>query len=233
MASNVTFLHMKKRALRLADMENTTFISQTADADGFVELDDIVNQAIRWTYNELVQAYGDDFYEASTDQASTQDQEDYSLPADFYKLIAIYYGEGASPDYWYPMRRFHPKTDMNRQRHNVRRYRYRIIGSNLRISPPPAANVTFRIHYVPTFTELSADGDTFDGINGFEDLAIVEAAIRMRMKEQNEHGDLLAERDRKLVEMRNAAANRDASEPEQIEDVEGVGVLDQVLEAID
>lgn len=218
---DVTFLTLKKRALAQADLLNSTFISSTDDADGYNELDDLMNNSIRWLYHQMVHAWGDDAFATEHEFQGVANQVDYSLPADFWKLLMVDVAEGSSPgvDEWYAVHKYQ-RQDRNRRYRGLIDYRYRLQSTNIRISPSPDTSVRFRITYAPRFTALSADGDTFAGINGYEDVAVLEAAIRMRIKEQTEVQDLIIERERRLVELKEAVDNRDAHEPEQIEDVE-------------
>ena len=61
----------------------------------------------------------------------------------------------------------------------------------------------------------------FDGVNGWEELIVLSAAIRMLAKEESEIRPLVDERDRLENRLAVIVDNRDAGEPEIIQDVQG------------
>lgn len=90
--------------------------------------------------------------------------------------------------------------------------RYRIQGSSLKLYPLPDSAYQMRIYYTPSFVDLVADTDTFDGINGFEEHAIVGAIYKLKMREQMPSNEWLQELQRLETKMR-AAAKLDTGEP--------------------
>jgi hypothetical protein len=66
---------------------------------------------------------------------------------------------------------------------------------------------------------LVLDADTFDGISGWEEYIVVDAAIKMLNKEESDVGVLSKEKDRLVLRITAASANRDIAEPEPIADV--------------
>lgn len=60
----------------------------------------------------------------------------------------------------------------------------------------------------------------FDGVNGWEELVVLNAAIRMSSKEESSTTDMRRERDRIFDRIKLLVENRDQGEPETIQDVQ-------------
>jgi hypothetical protein len=76
-----------------------------------------------------------------------------------------------------------------------------------------------RLWYVPVFTPLVNDSDTFDGVNGWEEYAINLTAKKALVKEESDTSgvdSLLAQQNERLVSI---AENRDAGEPQSVVDI--------------
>ncbi len=56
---------------------------------------------------------------------------------------------------------------------------YRLRNNQIEFLPVPSGSIECRIQYVPTFQDLVADLDTFDGVNGFEKMIGLGVAIEM------------------------------------------------------
>lgn len=50
---------------------------------------------------------------------------------------------------------------------------------DLRLMPTPDAVYTMRVFYLPVLADMSADGDFFNGLAGWEDWVVYEAALRL------------------------------------------------------
>ena len=64
----------------------------------------------------------------------------------------------------------------------------------IRLFPKHSAGKDYRVIYVPNCPTLSTDTDTIDGVAGWEEFIYLDVAIRARIKEQSEVGDLVNER---------------------------------------
>lgn len=155
MASLVTLATLRQSAQQRADMENSTFLS-TAEWNG------LINASAKWLYDKLVAAY-EDYFEKEYSFTTTSNQDTYALPSDFYKLLGTdqVLGNGQS----------------------ITLEPYEALKRNSYQAYNQAGNV-INLRYIPTFTNLSADGDTFDGVNGWEEFIIVDAARKAAMKEE-------------------------------------------------
>jgi hypothetical protein len=57
-------------------------------------------------------------------------------------------------------------------------------GNKLAIFPPSDAAYTYVCWYLPVLADLSADGDTFDGVSGWEDFIVWDCVCRLIVKDQ-------------------------------------------------
>jgi hypothetical protein len=222
MAFNVTLGSMKTQARQRADMENTTFISDS-------ELGIYLNNSATELYDLLVQAYGEYYYKSESTISMVSGTFDYSLPSDFYKLIGLdllisgtYNTASAQYAALMPL----PVRERNKYQNissttvagNYPNYRYRIFGDKVRFVQPSSSD-TVVVLYVPRMPLLSTDGSNFDGINGWEEYVIVDAAIKMLDKEETSSAHLRDTKNMLMNRIKQLAANRDIGAPERVTDV--------------
>jgi hypothetical protein len=156
----------------------------------------------------------------------------YPLPPDFYKLMGIDLGLGtqtpsqSGPNGWLTLKKF---AFASRNRHifgnvpvsfvGLLSLRYRLEGSYVEFIPQPASNQTIRLRYIPRPVTLLADSDILDGVSGWDEYVIVDAAIKAMQKEESDVTILMARKEALLRRIEAAASNRDAGEPEVVSDV--------------
>lgn len=217
MARTVTLLSLRTQARERADMEDSDFISDS-------ELNGYINSSIAALYELVVQATGEDYYVVSTEFNTVVGQETYDLPSDFFKA----WGMDAKLDNsdWCTLRKFNFRErnryhDDSFSRRGVTGIRYRIIGSSIYLTPVPDSAVPVRLWYVPAPTKLESDSDTFDGIAGWEEYVVVDAAIKMLNKEESDVTVLLRERDLLQRRIESSAVGR-SQDPETIVDTRSV-----------
>lgn len=226
MATTLTLAQLRTLARQEADMVNTQFITDA-------ELNTYINQSYFELYDLLVQKYGDDYF-ANTVEFSTDGTNylyalpngtNYSAAAAFYKLLGVDLNLApGNDDSWVTIRRFN-MSDRNRYSvpnfqsfYGVTNLRYRLNGSNIWFTPIPTSGQTMRIWYVPRLTTLSADGDTADGISGWTEYIVVDAAIKMKDKEESDVSVLGARKQMLIQRIEAAAENRDAAMPMTVSD---------------
>lgn len=222
MASTLTLLQLRTRARERSDQVNSTFISDA-------ELTGYVNQSAYALYDLLCQKYGDAYFVKTPPATITTDgtNETFALPTDLYKLLGVDLQTNGAPNGWLTLRPFNMAERNRNWRPNAApivgftSLRYRLHGSNLWLTPLPSSGQTIRVWYVPRMTELSADGDTLDGISGWTEYVIVDAAIKCLEKEESDTSALMAERDRIVARIEAAASNRDEGAPATVSDVNG------------
>jgi len=206
---------------------NSTFIP---DSSGDATLNDLINLALLELYDVLVAARGAEYYAAEYTRASLSDDTggnpnagQYTLPADFYELLGPPILEWSSrdhepvPDYASYGERVLFENSGTWARWSPKAYRLR--AGYLTIVPKPTSAVTIRYQYVPTPAVLSADGDTFDGVNGWEKLIALRTAIEMRAIAKLPAAELNALYAKEMERVERLASERDANAPARVQDV--------------
>lgn len=82
--------------------------------------------------------------------------------------------------------------------------------------PTPSAVYTVRFTYEPSRTLLSADGDTVEGFNGWEDYIVTAALLRCDEREQRDIGPRMAKLQMIKQRVISGATRRRAAEPEYL-----------------
>jgi hypothetical protein len=196
------------------------------------EWNDYINHSYTELYDILVQVYADQYYMATPFLFTTDNRSPglYPVPPDFYKLMGIDLGLGTntpgSANGWLTLKKFN-FADRNRYLFGnvpisflgLLGLRYRIEGQYIEFIPQPSSNQTLRLRYVPRPVTLLADSDILDGISGWDEYVIVDAAIKAMQKEESDVSILMARKEALLKRIEAAASNRDAGEPESVSDV--------------
>lgn len=211
----VTLLELRTKARQRADMESSQYVTPE-------ELTGLINDSIAELHDLLVGSYGNDYYITTLQFQTVANQADYDLPADFYKLKGVDARLTASN--WFSLRPFN-FNERNRNEDyawgflNGPTVRYRMVGDKLRFSPAPDGIIDCRMWYIPLSVRLSADSDTLKDLNAYSEYVVIDAAIKMRVKEELDTVSL----DKMKADMRkrieDMAQNRDAEQPESISDI--------------
>lgn len=225
---SMTLAELRTAAQQRADMVNSDFVSDS-------EWTSYINASLYELYDLLIQKYGDDYY-VSTDTSLVTDgtNDRYSLasitPA-VYKLLGVDLQlsgtAGAANGSYVPLQRFNfaernvSGTAMTQGPLARDTMRYRLNGSYLWLTPLPAANQTIRLWYVPQMTALSAESSTFDGVSGWLEYVVCDAAIKALQKEESDVSVLMAQKQALVERIEAAAENRDAGSPSTVADVSG------------
>jgi hypothetical protein len=210
----VTLAQLRNRARVRCDMVNSAFI---ADAD----FNDFLNASADELYDILVEKY-EDYFTTSSTLTTVSGTESYTVPADFYKLVGI--------DFQIDSTRWRALEPFVVRERNVYRnlptigfpgyeLKYWLRGSNLNLLPVPTAAWTLKLWYVPRRAAMSADSDTFDGVSGWEEYIVVDAAIKALTAEEGDTSALEREKAQLLERTQKAASNRDAGSPARVADV--------------
>jgi hypothetical protein len=190
MASTITLANLRTAVRRRADIENSTHV---VDA----ELTDMINSSCQEVYDRLIAARGARFYEGSSvSQTVNSGAATISLPSDFYQLsrvVAVIDG-----------REFLLKRFMDND----------VDGSRV-----PQSSFSIKAYYIPTFTKLSADSDTFDGINGWEECVIEDAAVKCKEKMREDPSIHLARLNQQWKRIDGIKHDRDSKGAARVADV--------------
>lgn len=144
------------------------------------------------------------------------------LPADFYKSIGL--DRKITGNDYYPLDPFNFRN-RNFKRLPSRRMglypnvQYRILGDKIHFMPEDLAPGDYRIWYIPRATLMSDDADTIDGVNGWEEYVVIDAAIKCLVKEESDITALQLAKNDITNRINIAAQNRDAGETSEIQDV--------------
>ena len=141
----------------------------------------------------------------------------YALPADFYKVRGVdvtVNGFARALSQW----RFE-----ERERYNYYGtwntglpIAYHIVNGQIQFKPLPAGVYPVALYYYPTAPQLIGDGDTINGVDGFEEWVVIDAAIKILTKDDRDVSVLSSERDRVLARVGTMMSNQDAGEPTRI-----------------
>ncbi len=219
MASSVTLAQLRLDARLYADQRPgsaTSFITES-------ELTRLVNMKARELYDMLVEAHGSDYYATEATVAIVSGTTRYSLPADFYALSSVTL-EWTDLDhellFEIGTHRQRTPLEASRQWSRYEPKAYKLRASQIEFLPEPRSDVTCRLQYVPVFVSLVADGDTFDGINGWEKMLTLGVAMEMREIEKRPSASLASMYAEQIARIETLKAERDAESPREIVDVQ-------------
>jgi uncharacterized protein YdcH (DUF465 family) len=205
-------------AQQRADLVNSPFITTP-------EWNTYINQSRYELYDILIQAYGNEYSVADPYQLTTDGSVSYALPADFYKLLGVDLSVNSANNAWVTINKFnfidrnryvYPQNNVNAL--GIPGLRYRLVGSNISFIPQPSSGQLLQLWYIPRLSELLQDTDMADGISGWTEYIIVDAAIKALQKEESDVTVLLAQKQALIDRIQAAAENRDAGQPETISD---------------
>lgn len=191
MAKTVALSVLRTRVREEANMEGSGFISDA-------ELNRKINRSLESLYDLLIRAHGDEYYNSSDSVTLVSGTNSYALPATFYKLTAATFVVNGTREI--------PLKKMTADQ-----------ASNINYSSLPSGTV--KLYFAPAFVDLSADGDTFDGINGFEEWAVLDAAIKCLDKEETDITSRMIRMQKIEDRLDQMAQDRDLSQNDRIKDV--------------
>ena len=201
-------------------MENSNYISAP-------ELLNYINEAYYTWYDMVVAAFEDYYLDDPTEfTIAGGAPAEFPLPADFYKLAGLDKSISANGnDRFYPLRktrwRERNRTENSFSSYGLRpRTSYRIFKDKILFTPKDGSDGNYKLHYIPTLTPLVLETDTIETFNGFENILIVDVAIKMLNKEETDASMLLLERQRLEGKMQQMLIDRDINEGERIEEID-------------
>jgi hypothetical protein len=189
-----TLAEMRLEAQQRADMESSDFVSDA-------EWRTFLNGSLAELYDLILQHYGADYYVATPYEFTTTTEERYPLPDDFYKLLAVDLEHSGTPSGYVTLKPFN-------------------FGERNRFGPI-ASGRNIVLHYAPRLTLLVNDEDEVDGVSGWEQLAVIDAARKALVKEESDTTAIEREKAALVARIENAAENRDAGSPGTVVDTSG------------
>lgn len=229
MTTTMTLGQLMTAVRQRADMTIASY-APALTGDGFFvtepELISYINQSYFELYDLIVAAFGNNYY-VQTPYTFTTDGTNamYALPSDFYKLLGVDLSlAGGTPGSWLTVRGFE-FNDRNRYSvpnfqafYGVTNLRFRLNGSNLWLTPTPASGQVMQIWYIPKMTTLAALSDMADGISGWTEYIITDAAIKCLQKEESDTTVLMAQKQALMLRIEAMAENRNAGPPPKVID---------------
>ncbi len=215
--ATTTFGAIITQAKQRADLVNSEFISDS-------EWQAMANASLAQLYEKLIEAYGSDYFVQTPYSFTTDGTNDaYALPSDFFKLLGVDLQLSPSATStalgWVTLWRFN-FGDRNRftlpnliSVWGWTNLSYRLRGGYIWLQPLPAGNQTLRLWYAPSFTPLDDDADTFDGINGWEEWAVNDIAMKALVKEESDISGVAALQQVQNERLASIIENRDAGAP--------------------
>lgn len=203
------------------NMETSTFVTDA-------EITEYLNVELAELWARIAQGSGAPHYRAAFPYAVVATQNLYPLPGDFWQAQGVEAVIGGVP---YSIRSFMPVERAgltSRDRYPCQAtLRYRIQADNIEFQPVTTAFAA-TLFYTPSQPRLVNAGDTFDGYNGYEAAAIYGACATVQEKEDTDASFYSGQRERIYGLIDSLAAQRDASEPERVQDVIG-GSVDELF----
>jgi hypothetical protein len=212
-----TLLQMRTSARLRAAMENTLFVTDA-------EVTEYINYGLQRVYGKLVKARVGNFFRSKQTITTVNNTSAYALAADFFELLSVdvQLSTGSNPiticatEYteaernrfqWYPGWTY-----------NLPVY-FQLQGSNINFIPTPSGAFTVLLNYAPAFVPLAANGDQFDGVNGWEEYAVWYAVKTMLAKEESDVSVAMSEMAALEQDINDQAADRDAGTAPRVIDV--------------
>lgn len=205
----------------------SAFVPDSDAAANAVSFDTLTNGCLAELYDLLVAARGHEYYESDADLSIVSGTSRYDLPADFYQLLSVRL-------YWSStdIEELHQMGIRERSRYERLPFfdrwtpkAFRLRGTqtasarSLELMPIPTQAVTANVRYIPTFQPLADDAAVFDGVNGWEDLVALKAAIKYRTVAEKPIGNLQNLYNECLARITGLADQRAANFAEQIQQV--------------
>lgn len=207
----ISLSQLRTAILQRADMENSNFVSDA-------ELNSYINNSIEELYDLIVSRY-EDYYTESVQFTITAGQDGYAFPNAIYKMRGLDVQSGSD---WLTVDKFNFEERNRGQQHLLLAtvyadIRYRLIGSTIKLVPADQAPGTYRLWYIPRFTDLVNDSDTLQSdLEQWYDYIVVDCAIKVLTKEESDPSVFIAQKVALTNRIQNMASNRDAGQPETV-----------------
>jgi hypothetical protein len=165
------------------------------------EKDRLINQAITKFWDLLVRSAPPDYFLSFADVTTVEGTTEYPLPPTFYKMRRV-------------------QVDESQGR---RRSLDTMQPDDRIVLQPPANQQTVHLEFIPAAPLLVITPDTFDGVNGWEEVIVLEAAIKIYRKKNLDPSSLAAELQDERARL-TKMAYRDAGSPPTLTRVRNRGI---------
>jgi hypothetical protein len=208
MARSFTLLALRTKVRERADIESSSFISDT-------ELNGYISASYAVLYERLVLS-GLAYFESTENLTAVAGTASYAISATHMSTIGVDW-QRASGKYE-PLRRLMPKERDNFPESSHPAVGYMLVGQNIVLYPTPSAAATYRHVYVPAPADLTTDGQTVDGVSGWEEFIVNDAARKCLMKEESDTSAIERELDREIDRLEQARLHRYMADTPRITD---------------
>lgn len=213
---------LRLSAQQRADRVNSNFIS-------IPEWNSYINQSYFELYDLLKNNY-EDWYFATPYSFQTDGSTSYTLPTDFYNLLGVDLGIANNNNAWVTLSRYEfiernrfVYPNITSTYYGVFNLRYRLMGNKLYFIPTPSAGQYVQVWYIPRMTELLQDTDLIDGVSGWTEYIITDAAIKALQKEESDVTVLMLQKEALRKRIEESGMNRDAGQPATISNTRSWG----------
>jgi hypothetical protein len=176
------------RLQKICDIENSTHLSSA-------ELFEIMNSAIAETWDLICDTGLGEKYVKSASFNTSAGQFEYSLftvASDFYRITKLYVNEANGQ--LRPLKRLSP--------------------SEIQSFTAPNSTVAMKLYYLP-YSPILTTGQSFDGVNGWEEYALMVAACAVKLKRDEDYSPF-ARRKMELEKRMRTMGNVDFGEPPRV-----------------
>lgn len=191
MSDLVTLVELRDRIRFEADMVNSTRVTDA-------QLTRLVNTHRFELYDRLVAAGPPDYYATTGAVTTIVGTVAYALPSDFRSLLGVFRDATTTR-----RKEVRPLTDGHRASYDA-----------------PQAIESFTIEYVPVPVALVEDGDSTDGVSGWDELVVQLCARAILRRERRDTSAFDRAIDECRARVMAAAPKRDVTGPRYIHDVE-------------
>lgn len=210
MARTVTLTSLLAQVRQRADIESATVRHPDS------QLTEYINQSWAELHDELTQSVQDYLMTSSTISV-TNGTDTYSLPATFYKLRGIFITIGSS---FIELNQFQIQ-ELGKYQYAGGWYSdapmaYHLQGSNIVFKPTPSGAYTVTLYFTPAPARVSAGSDTFDGIAGWEEFVVWDAAAKVLARDERDPSYAQGKAREQLARITRMAATRNNAEPATI-----------------
>jgi hypothetical protein len=204
-----------EQARQRADQVGSQFVADS-EALGYLQL------AYQNFYDELVQS-NNTYYLSTFNITLINNQQDYNLPTDFYKLLGVdLINNVGSPITLRPFQ----FVERNRYKYAGLTtiagpvYRYNLLADKIRFTPIPGSGEV-KLYYTPLAVVPTLTNSDVKTI-GFDEFMILFVALKMLAKEESDTSLIAAELQAQRVRVQTMVADQDSSFPKVVVDVDTI-----------
>jgi|SRR5882724_3227250 len=237
MARLVSLTTLQSRVKQRANVE----VASNSSLYTAAELIDNINEGLAKLYDLIIAQQDQPYYLSSVNFNTVNAKDTYVIGAgkdinvsNFYKGkgLDVSFGQqiviAARPFMWSERNRFKWYPGWIYSQPVFYQFIGKVDGSSansgtdsIKLIPMPNGQFNCTLWYYPTLANLVSGGDTFDGINGFEEHAVLDAAIKLLTKQERfDHANLLMARQQQEEQRIMAMlVTHDAENPMRVQDV--------------